>query len=276
MIAELCGWLIKHVEKIHYHASSGNMQLNVKIYTYPAYRQIVKTKKVPEDLKRINKGNNSFFLLKRILKRKGVIDLSRTFEVFPVPYYTDMNMRWGQISSIDKKITEKYRESSYYWPLKSKTLREIKNEKWFYEEDVKKWIFYAVRFLWKTVKFPEMQNKRLGAENAYILGIGDCDEFTDLFVSIARIRGIPARRVTGFFMRQEPEPHAWSEIYIHGRWIIVDAALKNIGEHSPKYIILKVEEFKSDLPDYQFSWKGGTLKYRVEKEVPVITPLFCK
>ncbi len=55
---------------------------------------------------------------------------------------------------------------------------------------------------------------------------GDCTEFADLFTTLARTMGIPARGVTGLVYDDVAGPgfylHAWSEVAIDGQWVGVD------------------------------------------------------
>ncbi len=56
---------------------------------------------------------------------------------------------------------------------------------------------------------------------------GDCTEHTDLFTTLARAAGIPARRVGGYaYMGDGPKAfggHAWNEVAIDGHWVPIDA-----------------------------------------------------
>ncbi len=62
-------------------------------------------------------------------------------------------------------------------------------------------------------------------------GAGDCTEFADLFTTLARAAGLPARTVTGLAYsdqtsERDPGPgfalHSWSEVAIDGTWQPVD------------------------------------------------------
>ena len=57
--------------------------------------------------------------------------------------------------------------------------------------------------------------------------LGDCTEYAQLFVSLARLNGIPAREVSGLaynYTNDNPMfyGHAWAEVWINGRWKEVD------------------------------------------------------
>ena len=65
----------------------------------------------------------------------------------------------------------------------------------------------------------EKQHLRLGPRRALELGLGDCSEYTDVFVSLARAAGLPARGLYGWAFTSEnilPSPHAFAEVYLPG------------------------------------------------------------
>jgi hypothetical protein len=92
------------------------------------------------------------------------------------------------------------------------------------------------------------------------------------------MRGIPCRRLTGYFIRNkkvEAEPHAWGEILSPALgWIPIDIALHNIGNHTINYVILKIEEFNPSLSDYQILKPSAAIRYHWERSIPLITPIY--
>ncbi len=57
-------------------------------------------------------------------------------------------------------------------------------------------------------------------------GGGDCGQFSSLFITLLRMKGIPARHNVGVIPSNSP--HAWSEFYLEKwGWIPVDVTLKN-------------------------------------------------
>jgi hypothetical protein len=69
------------------------------------------------------------------------------------------------------------------------------------------------------------------ARNLHVLqaltsGRGDCTEFADLFTTLARALGLPARTVSGLVYAEIDGPgfylHAWSEVEVDGHWVAVD------------------------------------------------------
>ncbi len=65
----------------------------------------------------------------------------------------------------------------------------------------------------------------VGALEAYKTGEGVCADYSDLFVALARAEGIPARRLSGYYISgpDEGQYHAWSEFYLEGYgWVPVE------------------------------------------------------
>ena len=159
-------------------------------------------------------------------------------------------------------------------------IKDISQEDWYETDDLSSWIQSASRYVISKIKHRENQEKRLGANHAFLKGIGDCDEFTDLFITVARMRGIPCRRLTGYFITQNKntfaEAHAWGEILSPEKeWIPIDVALNNLGKHSINYVILKIEEFNPALPDYEIKTRQSSMvHYRWERPDAFITPIY--
>jgi len=272
------GWQLHHQEHLFIRANIGSPMVRLKFFHYPSYRQTVKIIQSPIDCTLKIKGNNIFFLFQQKVRKKFTISLERTITVFPIPSSIPQNVEWGEISKIQQELRQKYKQSSHYWPVQSSLLQKVSQEKWFGADDLFTWVKAIGYYLTQTIKHPEKQEKRLGAEKAFLVGTGDCDEFIDLFITLARMRGIPCRRLTGYFIRNEKveaEPHAWGEILSPTLgWIPVDIALHNIGDHTIHYVIAKIEEFNPALSDYQILKPSASIHYQWERPIPLITPIY--
>lgn len=62
---------------------------------------------------------------------------------------------------------------------------------------------------------------------------GDCTEYAELFTTLARAIGLPARTVSGLVYRDEAGDrlvlHAWNEVVIDGNWFSVDPTWNEFG-----------------------------------------------
>lgn len=68
-----------------------------------------------------------------------------------------------------------------------------------------------------------------GAAEALAAGKGVCQDHAHIFISAARVIGVPARYVNGYLATDEPKPapahHAWAEAWIDGLgWVGFDVA----------------------------------------------------
>ncbi len=59
------------------------------------------------------------------------------------------------------------------------------------------------------------------AEEAMAKGAGVCQDYAHIFLSLLRLKGIPARYVTGM-LRGEGESHAWVELALGNFWYGLD------------------------------------------------------
>ena len=271
------GWRLHHREQLFFKVITGAPIVRFKFYHCPPYRQTVQLDQPPANCKLKTKGLNTFFLYQRKVHAKGVISLERELSVFPHLTTVTGQDTWGRISDIPRALQKKYAQSFTYWPVQSSMVRAIADEHWFSTDDLSSWVHDAYRYISTRIKYPEKQDKRLGADEALLSGRGDCDEFTDLFVTLSRTRGVPSRRLTGYFIHRtnkEAEPHAWSEILSPTLgWIPVDIALHTIGSHTMDYVIDKIEEFNPALPDYQVR-ETSAVHYHWERPPPEITALY--
>jgi hypothetical protein len=274
------GWQLHHREQLFIRANSGAPTIRLKFYHYPSYRQTILLNQLPVDCKLKTKKDNMFFLFSQKVRTKATISLERIISIHPILSTVSPHISWGRISDIPRALQRKYGQSFTYWPVDSPALQEISQESWFGTDDLTSWVHAAYTYIIRTIRYPEKQDKRLGADNVLRTGSGDCDEFTDLFITLARIRGIPCRRLTGYFIHsatKEAEPHAWAELHspIHG-WIPIDIALHNVGNHTINYVIGKIEEFNPSLLDYQILRQTLAVHYHWERPLPTVTPLFEK
>ncbi len=67
---------------------------------------------------------------------------------------------------------------------------------------------------------------------------GDCSEHATLFNAFARAIGIPVRECSGYvFLSKDGGRHAWSQVWIEGRWMHVDTVVNCVGA-DPRYILM--------------------------------------
>ena len=94
------------------------------------------------------------------------------------------------------------------------------------------------------------------------IGKGVCDEYTNLYTSLARASGIPTRVVVGLvYSGSRWQLHAWAESLVSKTWISVDPTFAEMGQIDATHIVL----YRG--PDYPYYVSPYTrLVYSIEKK----------
>jgi hypothetical protein len=81
-----------------------------------------------------------------------------------------------------------------------------------------------------------------GAKALMENGVGECGDYSALFIALARVKKIPARSVVGFWaISGTNQTHVWAEFYLEGiGWIPADPT---VGQSEP---------YKNGIQDYYF------------------------
>lgn len=107
---------------------------------------------------------------------------------------------------------------------------------------------------------------------------GVCDELTNLFISMMRSLGVPARFVSGMAytnMGNKWGPHGWAEVYFPGKgWVPFDVTYRQYGWIDPSHVKLKVSEDSGDAA-IRYTWKSHNTKIE-SKEIELTTNLIEK
>jgi transglutaminase-like putative cysteine protease len=85
----------------------------------------------------------------------------------------------------------------------------------------------------------------LGALQALLHRRGDCTEYADLVVALARASGLAARMISGYVVDHDTAPrpqdyHNWAEIYLDDSWRLVDSQKGNWLESKSQYIVFRI------------------------------------
>jgi len=187
---------------------------------------------------------------------RWIVDISiRTFEKI------ESGSNWGKKSEYESSDVQKYCEAKKYWEINTETIQKaairITAES---GDDIHQMIRKTFSFVRQSIKLPEPQDRRYGALRALSYGFGDCDEFTDLFVTLLRALRIPTRRITGVFaIGEKIENHTWAEVllpYPSQHWATFDVALKYFAHRSCFHFGRKIESTSSTRDDVAVRWKG--------------------
>ncbi|MDD4937650.1 MAG: transglutaminase-like domain-containing protein [Candidatus Shapirobacteria bacterium] len=123
-----------------------------------------------------------------------------------------------------------YLKSQIFWPTQNSTLIEIATSLKT-PKDIYQYVINTLNYNSSNLEY----STRKGADNAIASpNQSICTEFTDLFITLARIKGIPAREVEGFAYSNNPKIkpindntdilHAWPQYYDINQksWISID------------------------------------------------------
>ncbi|MBL8820043.1 MAG: transglutaminase domain-containing protein [Planctomyces sp.] len=71
-----------------------------------------------------------------------------------------------------------------------------------------------------NIRYDGLMGARYGTQQVCQQRFGRCWDYSDLFISLCRAAGIPARQVYGWLY--DSEGHVWCDVLIEGEWIMVD------------------------------------------------------
>ncbi len=138
------------------------------------------------------------------------------------------------------------------------------------EDDLYKVVFLLANWTQTNIAYNlSTLNVEANEKSSYVLEHreGVCDELTNLFISLARSRGIPARFVSGIVYSNQGYTfgaHGWAEVYIDGQWIPVDVTFGTFGWVDPSHIKFK-EELGSNSASLFYSATGNNLNIGLGK-----------
>jgi len=219
---------------------------------------------------RIDEDGNVFAVIEVEVKPNMTKWINMTVEIHMAEYdidETSANSYWP-----DEKIVKELTIPTRIWNTENKTLIEIA-EKYGkgdtpldIAESLAKWVARNTLY--------EVTNVRKGSDRAIIKeGFnykihGDCVEVADTYVTLARIKGLPARTAFGFMLTNKNElmwlnysirdegervlthwgGHMWSQVYVPPwGWVdveVLEGYVPKMGEYSWRHIVLGVEETK--------------------------------
>ena len=170
-------------------------------------------------------------------------------------------------------VVRRYTRSSGYWNVYNETLIELAYRVAYADtpydvaRKLAEWVVGRVRY--------RVQFTRLGSDHAVVRGlfdyaiVGDCVEVADVYVTMARILGLPARTAYGLLLPDREGRmwlnmttaveegdrliehwggHIWPQVYLAGvGWVdvdMLDGMRANVGVYSERHIVFGFEETK--------------------------------
>lgn len=123
----------------------------------------------------------------------------------------------SELSDLPSSLTEYLNGDNRWWPVDNPYIQEAVNEVVTNKSDVYAAAENLMDFVVDRLDY-QSQTERRGALWAYLNRQGDCSEYTDLLITMARAAGIPARAVYGwgYYEEENLRGHAWVELYLPG------------------------------------------------------------
>jgi len=118
----------------------------------------------------------------------------------------------------------------------------------------------------------ELQSKTYGATHGYNKKIGDCSEYSSLYIALCRINKIPAKWAVGQVVNKggEVETHSWLEIWLddHG-WVRMDPTRRDFSNLRNYYVKLVDTDYQPKIINqattYSWNYWGKACKIILEK-----------
>ncbi len=167
-------------------------------------------------------------------------------------------------------LVKEYTTETRYWDIKNRTLIDITKSVVDGAEGpvevagrIAKWL--SSRIEYRVLPTRAGSDGSLFIKNSKVILIGDCSEVSDVYVTMARIAGLPARVAFGMLLENRSRTfywintsqeefeqhwggHAWSQVYIP-RWGWVDVELlegflPKVGDYSWRHVVYGFEAKK--------------------------------
>jgi transglutaminase-like putative cysteine protease len=154
------------------------------------------------------------------------------------------------------------------------------------EDDVYKIAVKVASFIRQDIEYDLAtltQNPDQSSTDVFQSKQGVCREITNLFISMMRSLGIPARVASGYSYTESDElvdflgdnwgGHAWAEVYMNGLWVPFDLTYDQYGYVDASHIVLDRSAFlrqtslSLNASGFGFQFKEGTLNSEIEFEI---------
>ncbi len=146
---------------------------------------------------------------------------------------------------VSKKIFHKdiYLQAEKYVEVENPQIKTIANQ--FQSTDKLKNAKNTMNWVHQNIKYAGYIEDDRGALYALKSRKGDCTEFMYLYTALMRNQGIPVRNMGGYVYSENKvlkaeDFHNWSEIYLNGKWQVVDPQNGKFLENQNNYIAFRV------------------------------------
>lgn len=138
----------------------------------------------------------------------------------------------------NRRMIKRLVKSTRFWPVDSELISSLRKKLDIDDLEDREKVIWIHHWIKSNINGYHGPSKRLGVEKTIISKRGNCWEVSDLFVTLCRKYGIPARQLGGWLYKKGKisAGHAWVEVFLRGYgWIPMDALLKSLK--TPDYYI---------------------------------------
>ena len=237
--------------------------MKVGLYSLDIHQEIVKISQTPPAKIRLGGEKNYYALVK--IKSLGPTE-TFTYSLSLIVKTTAMSFFIPLIKTDEypSQIIRNYTTGTTFWETFSPKIKQVADDLYLKSgSNANLYIKNSFLFVNQEIKLKQPLTTRFGASKALMLHEGDCDELSDLFITLLRAKRVPARRVVGYFIKMRSkesitaEPHAWAEAYFPNiGWIPFDPAMGYYARISSNHFARAKLGLVSDKPLYSLKWKG--------------------
>lgn len=141
----------------------------------------------------------------------------------------------------DYSDVSEYLKASDYWEVNAPEIQNVAKELKGEETNVFNIIKNTYNYVVDKINYSDVKkfgiNERIGALATLRNGSGVCMEYSDLFITLLRAQGIPARAVFGFgydslIDGDKQEPHQWAQVLVPSTnmWLDIDVTWGENGD----------------------------------------------
>lgn len=146
---------------------------------------------------------------------------------------------------VSKKILHKdiYLQAERYVEVENPQIKTIANQ--FNTSNKLENAKNTMNWVHQNIKYAGYIEDDRGALYALKARKGDCTEFMYLYTALMRNQGVPTRNMGGYVYSENKvlkaeDFHNWSEIYLNGKWQVVDPQNGKFLENQNNYIVFRV------------------------------------
>lgn len=127
--------------------------------------------------------------------------------------------------SIDRKLLTK---ETKFWPVNHPTIKSISKRICKNKTSEEEKVISILEWMNNNFKWGKEKGTRFGPIKFIEQGFGRCADFSDLFITLCRTSGIPARQVIGYVYKKGG--HSWCQVYFDKKgWESINPPNKKLG-----------------------------------------------